>query len=50
MALQVSNDAFGIIFPRYKELLAEQSTTPNESIELFLRDELPRKVEMVRNM
>jgi hypothetical protein len=50
MASQVSNDAFKIIFPRYAELLSEQSVPPNESIEHFLRDELPRKVDMVRNM
>lgn len=50
MASQVSNDAFRVIFPRYAELLSENSMPPNESIEQFLREELPRKVEMVRNM
>ena len=50
MASQVSNDAFKIIFPRYTELLSENTLPPNESIEQFLRDELPRKVEMVRSM
>ena len=50
MASQVSNDAFRIIFPRYAELLTGNSATPNESVEQFLRQELPRKVEMVRSM
>jgi hypothetical protein len=44
MASQVSNDAFKVIFPRYAELLSENMVPPNESIEQFLRDELPRKV------
>lgn len=50
MTSKVSNDAFQAIFPRYAELLSQQSLPANESIEVFLREELPRKVEMVRGM
>jgi hypothetical protein len=50
MSSQVSHDAFRTIFPKYAELLSESSLPGNESIETFLREELPRKVELVRNM
>lgn len=50
MSSQVSHDAFRAIFPKYAELLSEGSLPGNESIETFLREELPRKVELVRNM
>jgi hypothetical protein len=50
MASQVSNDAFRVIFPQYQQLLSEEAVPPNPSIEAFLREELPRKVELVRNM
>lgn len=41
---------FRSIFPRYADLLSERTAVGSESIEVFLREELPRKVEMVRNM
>lgn len=50
MASQVSNDAFRAIFPQYEQLLSEETVPANPSVELFLREELPRKVELVRNM
>lgn len=50
MSSQISHDAFRTIFPKYSELLSESSLPGNESIETFLREELPRKVELVRNM
>jgi hypothetical protein len=50
MSSQVVNDAFRTLFPKYAELLTESSLPANESIETFLREELPRKVELVRNM
>lgn len=50
MSSQVSHDAFRTIFPKYSELLSESTLPGNESIESFLREELPRKVELVRNM
>jgi hypothetical protein len=50
MSSQVSHDAFRSIFPKYAELLSEGALPSNDSIETFLREELPRKVELVRNM
>lgn len=50
MSSQVSQDAFRSIFPKYCDLLAEGPALGNESIETFLREELPRKVELVRSM
>lgn len=45
-----SNNTFKTIFPKYVDLVKDEQFQTNDRIEIFIRNELPLQVEIVRKM
>lgn len=45
-----AKNAFKTIFPRYSEVLTETTVDSNKDFESFVREDLPNKVQLVRNI
>lgn len=45
-----SNNTFKTLFPKYVDLIRDEEFQTNDKIELFIRDQLPLQVEVVRKM